>query len=103
MRKLDSIGKLGWSIFEKGRPNQAAVSILGVHLRPWLRLQHNGAQETATLMIAAVARDHPAWFWKGVGAVRGEAWALLGRRQGLRDFKLRWGHLPSRLVADAES
>ena len=28
------------------------------------------AQRAVALMIAAVARDHPAWFWKGVGAVR---------------------------------
>jgi|GEM_PF-5583618 hypothetical protein len=28
------------------------------------------AQRTVALMIAAVARDHPQWFWRGVGAVR---------------------------------
>ena len=28
------------------------------------------AQRTVALMISAVARDHPAWLWKGVGAVR---------------------------------
>ena len=27
-------------------------------------------QRTVGLMISAVARDHPAWLWKGVGAVR---------------------------------
>ena len=27
------------------------------------------AQHTVALMIAAVARDHPAWLWKSVGAV----------------------------------
>jgi hypothetical protein len=30
----------------------------------------SSAQETVALMIAAVARDHPAWLWKGVGTVR---------------------------------
>ena len=28
------------------------------------------AQQTVALMISAVARDHPTWLWKGVGAVR---------------------------------
>ena len=28
------------------------------------------AQRTVALMISAVARDHPAWLWKGVGPVR---------------------------------
>ena len=28
------------------------------------------AQRTVALMIAAVARDHPKWFWNGVGAVK---------------------------------
>ena len=28
------------------------------------------AQRTVGLMISAVARDHPAWLWKGVGAVK---------------------------------
>jgi len=28
------------------------------------------AQRTVALMISAVARDHPAWIWKGVGAAR---------------------------------
>ena len=28
------------------------------------------AQHAVALMISAVARDHPAWLWKGVGAVR---------------------------------
>jgi hypothetical protein len=28
------------------------------------------AQHTVALMISAVARDHPAWLWKGGGAVR---------------------------------
>ena len=28
------------------------------------------AQQTVALMISAVARDHPAWLWKGVGALR---------------------------------
>ena len=27
------------------------------------------AQRTVGLMISAVARDHPAWLWQGVGAV----------------------------------
>ena len=27
------------------------------------------ARDTVTLMIAAVARDHPRWLWDGVGAV----------------------------------
>ena len=27
------------------------------------------AQQAVALMISAVARDHPAWLWKGVGAV----------------------------------
>jgi hypothetical protein len=27
------------------------------------------AQRTVALMISAVARDHPKWLWKGVGAV----------------------------------
>ncbi|HXP73686.1 MAG TPA: hypothetical protein VN823_06020 [Stellaceae bacterium] len=27
------------------------------------------AQRTVALMISAVARDHPAWLWRGVGAV----------------------------------
>ncbi len=28
------------------------------------------AQQMVALMISAVARDHPAWLWKGVGTVR---------------------------------
>jgi hypothetical protein len=28
------------------------------------------AQRTVALMLSAVARDHPVWFWNGVGAVR---------------------------------
>jgi hypothetical protein len=28
------------------------------------------AQQTVALMISAVARDHPAWLWRGVGAAR---------------------------------
>ena len=27
------------------------------------------AQRTVALMISAVARDHPAWLWKGVSAL----------------------------------
>ena len=28
------------------------------------------AQHAVALMFSVVARDHPAWFWKGVGAVK---------------------------------
>jgi len=28
------------------------------------------AQHAVSLMISAVARDHPAWLWKGVAAIR---------------------------------
>ena len=28
------------------------------------------AQHAVALMISAVARDHPAWLWKGVSAAR---------------------------------
>jgi hypothetical protein len=28
------------------------------------------ARRTVALMISAVARDHPSWLWRGVGAVR---------------------------------
>jgi hypothetical protein len=30
------------------------------------------AQHTVPLMISAVARDHPTWLWKGVGAGSGD-------------------------------
>jgi hypothetical protein len=32
-------------------------------------LPEHEAQHTVGLMISAVARDHPAWLWKGVGAI----------------------------------
>jgi hypothetical protein len=32
-------------------------------------LPEHEAQHTVALTISAVARDHPQWLWKGVGAI----------------------------------
>ena len=49
-------------------PARNAAEVVYVELHP--TVPPDEAQRTVALMISAVARDHPAWLWKGVGAVR---------------------------------
>ena len=42
---------------------------LGAYAERRLTVPREEVQRTVALMISAVARDQPAWLWKGVGAV----------------------------------
>ena len=59
------------------RPDLSSLSLLvsnatkgSLRANPSTALAAPWSATSGALMISAVARDHPAWLWKGVGAVR---------------------------------